>query len=259
MPSISEIAKRATKFASNNSPAILTATAVTGVVTTAVLAAKASFEAADILAMEEELRPDQYLQMLEEDRLGRAKLVWKCYIPAGIAGVSTIAACVASQHISSRRNAALLSVASLTENAFSQYKEKVLEQIGETKEQKVRDAVAEQMVKDNPPKAAEIIVTGKGEMLCLESYSGRYFRSTPNDIEKAAISVNQYILQNMYADQNEFNNLLGLEPTTQGYEVGWNIDKLIELQFSSMLTQDKEPVLVVGYMHIPFPKYDKIG
>lgn len=259
MPSISEIAKRASKLVSDNSPAILTATAVTGVVTTAVLAAKASFEAADILAIEEELHPEEFVKMLEDERFGRTKLVWKCYIPAGIVGASTIAACLASQHISSRRNAALLSVASLTENAFSQYKEKVVEQLGAQKEQKVRDAVAEDRVRDNPPKNAEIIVTGQGEMLCLESFSGRYFRSTPLAIEKAAISVNQYILQNMYADQNEFNNLIGLEPTSQGYEVGWNIDKLIELQFTSMLTQDKEPVLVIGYMHLPFVKHDKVG
>lgn len=259
MPSISEIAKRVTKLASDNSPAILTATAVTGVVTTAVLAAKASFEAADILAMEEELRPDEYLRMLEEDRLGRTKLVWQCYIPAGIAGISTIAACVASQHISSRRNAALLSVASLTENAFTQYKEKVLEQIGENKEQKVRDAVAEDRVRANPPKSTEVIITGQGDMLCHESMSGRYFKSNPNAIGKAVNEANQEILQNMYCSQNDFNNLLGLEPTTYGFEVGWNIDKMIEVQFTSMLTDDKEPVLVIGYNHMPFVHYDKIG
>jgi len=258
MRSISEIAKRAGKLVSNNSPAILTATAVTGVVTTTILAAKASFEAADILAMEEELRPDEFITMLEEDRLGKAKLVWKCYIPTAVAGASTIAACIASQHISSRRNAALLSVATISENALKQYQAKVVEQMGANKEQKVRDAVAEDQVKANPPKSTEVVITGPGDMLCYESMTGRYFKSNPNAIEKAAIEVNQHILQNQYADMNMFNNLLGLETTGYGYEVGWNLDELVEIQFSSILAEDKTPVLSIGYTHMPKTKYDKV-
>ena len=49
MKNLHGVLKQAEKFASDNSPAILTALGLTGVLTTAYLSGKASFNAYDIL------------------------------------------------------------------------------------------------------------------------------------------------------------------------------------------------------------------
>jgi len=256
MPSITELAKRASKLVSDNSPALLTATAVTGVVTTAVLAARASFEAADILAMEEELRPDEYIRMLEEERFGRTKLVWKQYIPAGIAGATTIAACLASQHISARRNATLLSVYSLTETAFKEYKAKVVEQVGETKERQIKDSIAEDRIKANPP-SSEVMIFSEGQMVCYDIDSDRYFHSDMQTIRRAENDINHQINTNMYASLGDFYNLVGLPPTGNSDTLGWNIDNRLELEFTSVLLKEK-PYLAIRYNREPKPGFHKV-
>jgi hypothetical protein len=48
--------RRLLKFASDNSPAILTSAAVVGTITTAYLTGKASFKAADVIRDEEDKR-----------------------------------------------------------------------------------------------------------------------------------------------------------------------------------------------------------
>lgn len=255
MPSISELAKRAAKLASDNSPAILTATAVTGVVTTAVLAARASFEAADILAMEEELRPDEFIRMLEEDRLGRTKLIWKCYIPTAIVAGSTIAACLASQHISSRRSAALLSAYSLSENAFKEYKNKVVEQVGAKKEQGVRDAVAEDRLHANPP--SEVMIIGDSEIMCYDMYSDRYLKSDMQALRRAENDINRDINTDMYASLSDFYNLIGMKPTSSADQLGWNGDNKLELEFTSVLLEEK-PYLAFRFKRDPRPDFHKV-
>ena len=66
-----DIIKKSQKYVLDNSPAILTAFGVVGTVSTAYLAGRASFRAADIIALEEE-RIDEELLIRE-----RVELTWR--------------------------------------------------------------------------------------------------------------------------------------------------------------------------------------
>jgi hypothetical protein len=61
----------------------------------------------------------------------------------------------------------------------------------------------------------------------------------------------------MYASVNDFYSELGLPPVDMGYQLGWNIDdKGLEVLFSSVLSPDGTPTLVIGYNIGPKYNFD---
>src|SRR5687768_11809329 len=103
----------------SNSPAILTAVGVSGVLTTSYLIARASFEASLIIAQNE--KTEGVIDDPKERFKERTKQVWRLYIPAGISGALTIGCIVGSSRISGRRASAAYAAYSLSDLAFSEY------------------------------------------------------------------------------------------------------------------------------------------
>ena len=59
----------------------------------------------------------------------------------------------------------------------------------------------------------------------------------------------------MYVSLNEFYWEVGLDSTPLGEEMGWHIDRgLIDMKFSTQLSDDDRPCLVVDYSIAP--RYD---
>ena len=101
--------------------------------------------------------------------LDKVKVAWKLYIPTAAMGVVTTACIIGSNSINQSRNAALATVYGLTEVAFREYKEKVVDNIGRNKELKIRDDIAGDRVANNPVGDRTIIITGNGEVLCYDA------------------------------------------------------------------------------------------
>lgn len=239
----------------DNSPTILTVLGVTGTVTTAYLTGKASFRAHEII-MRLENGPDQRYdpdtgmtlqEMVQE--------TWHEYIPAVGMGATTIFCIVASNRISNRRAAAVAAAYSLSEKAFTEYREKVVEKIGEKKEHAVREEIAQTNVTAND--SGRSIVIGDGKVLCFEQYTGRYFESTMENIKKAQNDTNYQILGDGYASLTDFYARVGIDRTPFSDEVGWNSDKRLELSFSSVLTEDSKPCLAFSFTVEPIREYQK--
>lgn len=251
-----EVLKRAQKLSLDNSPAILTGVAVAGTITTAILAGKAGFKSAHVIAEAEQLQGGTS-ETPRERAKERFVWTWKLYIPAAVSGGLTVASLVYSNRISARRGAALATAFTLSERAFDEYKEKVVDQIGVNKEQRLRDDIMRDRVDNDPVSQKEVIITGNGDVLCYETMSGRYFHSNMETLRKAQNDINAQIINQMYASQNDFCRLIGLPPTGYGEEVGWNTDKMLELQFSSVLSEDGKPCLAIGYTYTPIRDYHR--
>ena len=183
MNEITRITKNLGGLISKNSPHILTGLGCAGVISTAVLSAKASPRALIILQEEEMYREKKnFIPMSKTDRL---KLTWKCYIPATVTTIISVGCLVGASSINTKRNAALAAAYALSDSALREYHEKVVETIGEKKEKIVEDKISEDKIKENPVSGNEIYITGKGESLCFEPISGRYFKSDIDMIKKA--------------------------------------------------------------------------
>lgn len=256
---ITEILKNAQKLVSNNAPAILSASAAAGVVGSTVLTARASFKASEVIRKHEEENGRLFSEKPGEEFLDRAKQVWMLYIPAASTAAASIACIIASNSISTRRQAAVMTAYSLTETAFKEYQEKVVEQVGINKETKIHDEAVKAQVAKLPESAGrEIIITGTGTQLCRET-SGRYFESTIETLRKAENDLNRQLIHDMSAPLNDFYRLIGLETTTMGDEVGWNIDRPLELRFTADITAEGRPFIIVDYRTAPIRGYYKIG
>lgn len=245
---LTDILKRSEKLVADNSPAILTAMGVAGTITAMYLTGKASFKAGHILSEE-----SPHLDIKE-----KTALVWKEYIPAVGTGAVAVVCIVGSNRISNRRAAALAAAYTVSERAWAEYKDKVVERIGAQKEQKVRDEVAQDQVDRNPVSSKEVIVVGNGDVLCYDSITGRYFQSNVEAIRKAVNDINRTVLHNMYASLYEFYDLIGLPPTDYSQEVGWNSDTELSVDFSTVLADDGRPCVSLNYNTYPIRDYYRV-
>lgn len=139
-------------LAKANSPEILTALGVSGVVTTTYLTAKATFKASRVIEKEQE-RLDEQPKSHPLDNKEKAKLVWTLYVPSAISGAVTIVCIISSSRASGRRTAAAVTAYSISEKAFSEYKDKVAEQLTANKQQKILDEIAQDRINQTPPPA----------------------------------------------------------------------------------------------------------
>lgn len=232
----------------SNSPEILTGMGVTGVITTSYFTSKAAVQAHEMIRLEESVsgtHGDRRERLKE-----RTKLVWKCYIPPVVCGAVTIGCIIGASKSNARRTAAAVTAYSVTEKAFSEYKEKVIEEVGKNKEQKIHDEVVRDRVENNPPGSSEVIVIGNGQVLCCELYTHRYFKSDMEALRKAQNDINAQIVNGLYVTLDEFYDLVGLSHTSSSNELGWDSDRLMELRFTTVLAEGGEPCLAFEYNYV---------
>jgi hypothetical protein len=226
------------------SPVLLTGGSVIGVALTAYLSAKAALKADKKIRMADYNRHPGGPAEFPKDRIKRhAKLVWTCYIPPAACVVLTSACVIGSNRIGHKRAAAMQAAFALTERAYSEYKEKVIEELGPKKEEKLRAELAEKQVHASPP----MIMSGPGNVLCCELYTGRYFTSDMETLRRSVNDLNARIIQQDSCSMDDFYYLVGLQPTSYSADVGWVADKLLELEFSTVLTEDGRPCLAFSY------------
>ena len=233
-----------------HSPEILTGIGIAGMITTTVMAVRATPKA---LILIEEKKDELEVNELTPKEIVQA--AWACYIPAAVTGTVSIACLIGASSVNIRRRAALATAYTLSESALKEYQEKVVETIGEKKEQGIRDAVAKDKIEKNPVSNREVVILERGNTLCFDAVSGRYFKSDIEKIKKAVNELNLRMRDEMYISLNEFYYEIGLNGTSIGDELGWNVNQgYIDVSFSSQLADDGTPCLVIEY-HIA-PRYD---
>jgi hypothetical protein len=146
-----------------HSPVILSIAAGVGTLATAYLASRASFKAAEVIRDYEEVHPGDCLAGTKERLMERTKLVWKLYIPTAISATSTIACIAGANRVGLKKTIAAQSALAVSQQLYSDYRDKVVEEIGERKDQAIRDSIAEDRVKATAP-SNDILVTGPGNV-----------------------------------------------------------------------------------------------
>lgn len=252
------ILKTAEKFVTDNSPGILTGLGVAGTVTAAFLTGRAAY----LVGMDastqyhEAVREGEELpeHLLEPKHI--VKTYWKAFIPAGVAGAVTVTAIIAANTVGARRTAAITAAFKLSEELSQEYKDRVVKTLGLQKEEKMRAEMAADRMNENPPPSGMLVIAGS-EVLFLDELSGRYFKSTVEDVNKAVNEINFKVNQYFHASLTDFYNLIGLEGTKFSDAVGWNSDELLEIQLSPTIYKDK-PAIQLGYNHGPILGYDRV-
>ena len=250
----SNFLKNAQSFLSEHSPKILMGLGIGGMVTTTALAVRATPKALELIEKakkeerKDELTPGEVI-----------KATWKCYIPAAIAGTTSIACLIGSCTVSSRRATALATAYKLSETALTEYREAALETVGEKKEKAIREKVSKNKMEKQPVTKSEVYITEKGETLFFDALTSRYFKSDIEHIKKSINELNRRMLLDMYVSLNEFYDEVGLEHSKVGDYIGWNIDdKFIEIDFNPHLGPNDTPAIALDFVVQPKWDYDKL-
>lgn len=224
------------QFFKSNQSGLLVAGASVGVIATAYLAAQGGYRSVRVLE-----------QVEHPDMSWREKVhhVWRFYIPAAGAGAATIVCVAGLKHVDGRRILAAQGALEVSRRAFEGYRAQVVDELGGKKDQLFAARAAEQAIQTQPP----LIVAGEGQVLCCELYTGRYFISDMQSLTRAVNEINQKTLKHDYATLDDLYYILGLQQTTESGNIGWTPTQLLELEFSSVIYNDK-PVLAFGYNYV---------
>jgi len=196
------------------------------------------------------------MEVIEED-MTKTEIIrrtWKYFIPTGLLIGVSIGCNLTSNHLNLKKLATIGTLYTMSETAFTEYKKKVVETLGKNKEKKVRDDIDADKVKNTPPKDQHIVITGNGEQLCFDSFSGRYFESTVDKIRTVKNDLGFRLLSEMWISLNEYYIELGLPAIPLGDNIGWDVEKgPIDIEFSAQLTEGGRPCIVSSFRVDPRP------
>lgn len=196
-------------FVKKNAPTILTGLGAAGVVTTTVLAVKATPKALTLLEEAKEQKGE------ELTKTEAVMVAGKVYIPTVLVGMGTLACIFGANALNKRQQAALMSAYALLDSSYKEYKAKVKELHGEDGHNDVVKAVAKDKYKETD------ISVDEGKQLFFDEFSGRYFESTMKEVQAAQYKLNRELFMKSYATLNEWYDFLGMIPHEAGDLYGW--------------------------------------
>ena len=258
LPKIFDSAKNA---AVKHAPEILTGVGISGMIISGILAVKETPKALRCIDNEKKRLSEELGEPVDKlTPIETIKVTWKCYVPAAVTCAGAAACLIGATSVNARRNATLVTAYKLSETALAEYKEKVVETVGEKKEKHIREKVAEEQVKKNPAANAEVVITGNGNTRFYDPMSGRTFMSNIDKIKSAENELNNVMLHSItgYASLNDFYDELDLAHTDVGDSFGWNTTNLVKMEFYPIIDEtDKNPTIVLDYVNRPDYGYDR--
>lgn len=267
------IFKVVTKMCKQHSPEILIGLGIGGLVTTTVLAVRATPGAINAIddrideineVMLDDANTNELVQYKPIHALSKKEVVkvcWKRYLPATITGLTSLACVVGGTSINLRRNAALATAYKISESTVKElldYKGKVIETIGEEKHLEIEEKLDKAKLETAAVHMDSVTISGHGPVLYFDKMGGQWFRSDNETIRAAINRLNHAMNQDMYVSLNDFYSELDLSTTIAGESLGWNTNGgLIEARFSAQAI-DGTPVMVMATRIDPMPNFNKI-
>lgn len=240
-----------------HSPEILAGVGVVGVVTSAVMACKATMKLNDILEESRETRdkirevesnPRYEEQYSHEDAkkdltinyTQTAMKVAKLYAPAVILGSASLGCLLASNDILRKRNAALSAAYMTVDKSFKEYRSRVAERFGDEIEKEIRYNIKAEEIETTVVNedGSETTITEKVKRMDPNLYSdyARFFdEANPNWQNDPEYNLMFLKSQQQYANDllkakgrlflNEVYEMLGIDKSKAGQVVGWVYNK----------------------------------
>jgi hypothetical protein len=274
LSSLQGIQDSAKKFVADNATVILTAGGVVGTVSTGILAWRGGYKTSSAYrdarmenikqyaATQDPHRPldkDSLQELLDKSeplsKQEKIVLAFPSTAPAVITGGLTITAIIFSHRMNAQKAAAMAALYGVSQKQFEEYKNKVAEKLTGPKQQQISDELAKEQM-DRTPGAEQIVIV-EGEVLCFDQLTGRYFRSTMEEIRKAVNDTNEQILNVGSASAGYFYDLLGLPPTSWTNDVGWNTANMLDIEYGTQTSHDGRPCITINPRYLPIQEYDR--
>lgn len=230
-------------------PEILLGVGIVGLVTSTVMAVKATPKAELILEeskerveeiVDSEVKSFTKKRQLTSAHLSTASKVVRTYLPSVMVGTLSIGCILGSHRILKQRNVALASAYTLLEEGFNKYRERVVDRYGEEVDLEMRHGFKTKRIETS-------VTDDKGKVKNVNSDEQVM---DPNDVSIYArffdetssqwVPTHEYNLLYLKSQQNYYNDLLktrghvflnevyealGIPHSQAGAIVGWKLDK----------------------------------
>ena len=200
-------------FCNENGMNILTGLGVVGVATTAVLAAKATPKALELLQEKDEYKQEAYGEPLT--RFEKVLAMAPAYIPAVLTGLATVSCIVGMNRVSYTKQASLISAYTYLNSSYEEYRRKVKEVFGEEGEAKVRAELGREI------ELYEKYGSLHEPRLFYDEISNRYFEMSMYEMKEAEYNMNRMFNFLGALKLNEVYEFFNLGPTDYRESVGW--------------------------------------
>ena len=200
-------------FCNENGMNILTGLGVVGVATTAVLAAKATPKALELLQEKDEYKQEVYGEPLT--RFEKVLAMAPAYIPAVLTGLATVSCIVGMNRVSYTKQASLISAYTYLNSSYEEYRRKVKEVFGEEGEAKVRAELGREI------ELYEKYGSLHEPRLFYDEISNRYFEMSMYEMKEAEYNMNRMFNFLGALKLNEAYEFFNLAPTEYVESVGW--------------------------------------
>jgi hypothetical protein len=244
-----------------HSPEILIVTGIVGVVTSAVMACKATTKvneviekgkteindvhdkAADVeagIVSIEEYTPEVQRKELTIAYARTGYELVKLYAPAVTVGVLSLTAIISSNHILRKRNVALAAAYASTEKLFKEYRGRVVERFGKELDRELRYNIKSKEIEETTVNEDGSEVTQKRTIQVVEGpihdeFSRVFDEYNPNWVKDAAKNkyfllqverfANEKLQRQGYLFLNDVLEALGFDKISSGQVVGWTYNK----------------------------------
>jgi len=156
-----------------------------------------------------------------------------------------------------RRYAALAALYAVSEHSLAGWENAAAKQLTKAKYDDLKGAVAKELVEgEEAPDVEEV----GNDVLAFDPISGRYFTiKSLEEFRSIVISLNEDLYADMFVSINDLYFHLGLPRVRFGDDIGWSVEYgAIKPRFTSTLTKDERPAVVIDYESGPEHIYNKI-
>lgn len=211
-----------------------------------------------------------YLVEEKKEELGKDELTvketvqtcWKQYVAPVTLSLLSAGCVVGGTYISNKRYAQLTTAYGLSTEALREYRDKVREKLGEKKEKEIREEIADDRMQATPVPDDGYLLHGEDQILCFESYTRRYFVSTPNEIADIKNRINAELVGNSVLSVNDYCSEFGLSPEEGFDEIGWycfSKSDLLDICYGHRIEHLGKRAVVVMANREPTWDFDKFG
>ena len=214
------------------------------------------------------IRSPKYKEILKECNGSKTKAIVRTYWPSFVAGSIAVTGIVLAERINLKEIAAITGVCTYLGTKLKKTEEAVKKYGGEDLLQKVREEANKETVIQKVNYVCHggpsIEETGRGDLLCLENFSGRLFRSSEvnvcdavDEAQKLISECNDFIYNYLYEllgiSWSDFGHRFGF-PGDEGYADAKIFDTTYYETGKFCMGPDQynaEPILVIDVLETP--------
>ena len=221
-------------------------------VTTSVMAVKATPKAL-LLLEEAKKKKGEKLTNLE-----KVKVAGPAYIPAALVGVSTIACIFGANALNKHQQASLMSAYAMLDTSYKEYRTKVKDLYGDDADAEVKNDIAKDKYEEADIQRVD------GFDLFYDEFSGRFFKSTLAEVQRAEYEINRDLNLRDWATINEFYDYLKIPHVDAGDIIGWSAPMNGEMYWQTwvdfsnvkMVDDDGLEYYIVRMFQEPMPDFE---